>query len=145
MEQLSTKIDVLDSDLAQVDIHIDKGDDISYRSEVQEDLKQKKTRYTTLRSKFVIAIDDYEYELFLKVKSLAAYYMMPRREDLLHKIDQADTLLLRLKLMGDEETYAFVIEQLALMKQELLLLDQIRFARSFLELIPPLKIYIRGG
>ena len=145
MEQLSAGVDEVDSDIQQAETYITEGNDVSYWQVVQIDLLQKKADLENLRHQFDVAISDYEQELFVKIKGIVWYYLMPKRQEVIEKLDKADLLLVRLKLMGDTENYHFVVEQVELLQQQLILLDRIRFAYSFAELIPPLKIYINGG
>ncbi len=96
-----------------------------------------------LRSQMIIAVDDYEFELFLKVKSLVAWHMMPRRQQVMNKITTADKLLAQLKKVGNIQQYTFVVRQAEKLQQQLILYDRIREASSFGQLIPPLKLYFQ--
>jgi hypothetical protein len=96
-----------------------------------------------LRTQLIAAVDDYEIELYLKVKSIVASYLMPKRQRVVDKIITANKLLTHLKEVGDIENYAFVVRQAEKLQQQLILYDSIRFSASFMELIPPLKIYIQ--
>ena len=143
LEQLSTRIDVLEEDINSANVHIKAEKDISYRTQVKEDLEKKKDILKNLRDQFIVAIDDYEKELFFKVKSLVGHYLMPKREEIVKKIQQSYSLLFRLKLAGDEKNFAFVVSKMDQLEMELTLLDRIKFAHTFAELIPPLKQYLR--
>ena len=143
LEQLSTRINVLEEDISTAEGHIKAEKDISYWIQVKQDLEKKKNILKNLRDQFVVAIDDYEKELFLKVKSLVGYYLMPKREEIVQKIQQAQSLLFRLKLAGDEKNFAFVVSKMDRLEIKLALLDRIKFAHTFAELIPPLKQYLK--
>lgn len=143
LEQLSTRIDVLDEDISTAGVHIKAENDLAYRIQVKQDLEKKRDILKTLRDQFVTAIDDYEKELFFKVKSLVGHYLMPKREEVVQKIQQAYSLLFRLKLAGDEKNFAFVVSKMDYLETQLLLLDRIKFAHTFAELIPPLKQYLK--
>ena len=99
LEQLSIRIDVLDEDILKATAHIKAEDDITYRQQVEQDLREKRQVLENLRKQFLVAIDDYEKELFLKIKSLVGFYLMPEREKIVKKIQQAQSLLFRLKLV----------------------------------------------
>lgn len=103
---------------------------------------QRRAEWLSLRERFIVAIDDYERDLFLRVKGLVTFYLKPEREQLFEKIQQANTLLLRLKLIGDTERYQFVLQNLEQLQRMVSFLDHIKFSQNFGELIPPLKEYL---
>lgn len=143
LEQLSSRIDHLDEDIVSADAHIKAEHDIAYRVKTKQHLLDKQQALIVLRDQFVVAIDDYERELFLKVKLLVSHYLRPQREKVAEKIQQAHSLLFRLKLAWDEKNFVFVTGKLEQLERELMFLDRIKFAPSFDELIPPLKVYLK--
>jgi len=143
LSQVSERIDQLDVDIKKANNYLRQWRDSEYRTTVADELRESKASLVVLRTQLIAAVDDYEIELFLKVKSIVASYLMPKRQSVADKITTSNKLLLHLKEIGDIENYAFVVRQAEKLQQQLILYDSIRFATSFMELIPPLKIYIQ--
>lgn len=142
--QVSTAIDELNQELIQANKYLDQWRDKAYWTKIYDELRLRRDNMVNLRTQVIAAVDDYEIELFLKVKPIVAAYLIPRRQKVLNKIVTADKLLVSLKEAGDAETYGFVVKQAEKLQQQLILYDRIRFASTFMELIPPLKLYIQS-
>ena len=142
--QVSTAIDSLNEELIQANRYLEQWRDKDYWTTVSDEIRTRRDNMVNLRTQVIAAIDDYEIELFLKVKPIVAAYLMPRRQKVVNKIVTADALLISLKEAWDIQTYWFVVRQAEKLQQQLILYDRIRFATTFMELIPPLKIYIQS-
>lgn len=123
--------------------YIRKGEDIDYRNTVDNQLLAKKEQITNLQKQFLAAIEDYEGNLFLRIKWILNYYFKQTRIDLSASIDQTKQLLLYTKLAGDRDKYAALLVKLEVYGERMQLLDQIKFSQQFDQLIPALKAYIR--
>lgn len=141
--QITETVNSLEEEIIQTNTYLDQWRNKEYWTEVGNELRARRDNLNHLKSQIITAIDDYEVELFLKVKSLIASYLMPKRQIVLGKITTANGLLEHLKQIGDAENYTFVVRQVEKLQQQLILYDRIRFALSFMELIPPLKLYIQ--
>lgn len=141
--QVSDRVEQLNDDIKKAESYLRQWRDNVYRTEVWKELRDSKANLVSLRTQLIAAVDDYEIELYLKVKSIVASYLMPKRQRVVDKIITANKLLTHLKEVGDIENYAFVVRQAEKLQQQLILYDSIRFSASFMELIPPLKIYIQ--
>ncbi len=123
--------------------YIKDGEDVAYRNTVDDQLRMKKQQMTDLQQQFLAAIEDYENNLFLRIKWILNYYFRQTRLDLTASIDQTRQLLLYTKLAGERDKYELLLLKLEAYLQRMQLLDQIRFSQQFDQLIPPLKSYLR--
>ncbi len=141
---MQTNISELDTDITRAEGYTNIGtdDDKAYWNHTVADLNSQKQARISLREKLIVAIDDYEWDLFLRIKWLTTFYLKPERELLFGKVSQANTLLLRLKLIGDISKYEFVLGKVDELQSKVALLDRIKFSQNFSELIPALKAYL---
>lgn len=123
--------------------YIADGEDVAYWNTVDDQLRMKKQQVGDLQQQFLVAIEDYEDNLFLRIKWILNYYFRQTRLDLSASIDQTRQLLLYTKLAGDRDKYELLLLKLEVYLQRMQLLDQIRFSQQFDQLIPPLKSYLR--
>lgn len=89
------------------------------------------------------AVQDFESELFFRVKRLVGYYLMPRYHELQQKVAKADKLMVRLLLLGERQQISFVLDQRDMRERELVLLERIQYATTFATLIPPLQWWMK--
>ena len=143
--QVTKAVDELNEDLIQANKYLNQWRDKEYRTEVSNELRWRRDGMLSLRTQVIAAIDDYENELFIKVKPIVWAYLIPKRQKVVGKIVTANQLLVSLKEAWDIETYGFVVKQTEKLQQQLILYDSIRLATTFMELIPPLKLYIQWG
>ena len=116
--------------------------DAEYRKSILTQLEHQKNKLEYTRQAVLLAMDDFEQELFLRVKRVVGYYLMRKETDLLTKQAQATKLLWRLLVMGNSAQYIFVRDQMDLWERELMFLERIQQAGDFATLIPPLKRWI---
>jgi hypothetical protein len=91
----------------------------------------------------VATIDDYEIDLFHRVKGILTFYLKDERDRLHDQIAQLRKLLLELKLQGATLEYEKTVKHMENLLQFSLLLERIKSSNSFDELIVPLKSYMR--
>lgn len=124
---------------AQENAQISKSYDRTYREDVQKELTAKKNSLTEAQQKINLAMEDFEQELFIRVKWIVWYYLLAHTEEIEKKIDQWKTLSIRLLLLGNTKQYLFVRTQMNQRERELIFLHRIRQSSDFAWLIPPLK------
>lgn len=142
IEKVATKINTLQEDISTAQHYIDKNRDVEYRTAIKETLSEDKARYELSRNQLVTTMDDYENELFLRIKVLVYFYLQPERVAIEEKIAQADVLLLRMRLSWIWDQYRTVLNKRDELYRDWLLLDAIKRATSFEALLFPLKTYL---
>lgn len=142
LAELQKEIDDGTKELEAVERHLEVGRDPVYRWEVQQTLQKKLDQLTQWQTYMRIAIGDYEKDLFIRVKSIVSFYVKPVHEQLLTKIQQADLLLARTMLMGDTEQYHFITEKMQEYYYMKGIVERIREATTFDDLLPFVKIFV---
>jgi hypothetical protein len=123
--------------------NITEGYDKSYRDGIVVTLTKKRDDILLVQQALMSAIKDFEKELFVRVKSIIGYYLLPRANELTQKIAQGKKLLHRLILAGNAEQYLFARQQMDGWEREMMFLDRIQQASTFDVLLPPLKRRMR--
>ncbi len=77
---------------AQGYVNVGTDDDRAYREGILVDLNRQRQDRISLRERLVVAVDDYEWDLFLRIKGLVSFYLKPEREVIFDKITQANSL-----------------------------------------------------
>lgn len=142
IQKVAVKITTLQEDIKIAQQYIESNRDTEYRITIKETLSADKATYEFSREQIITAMNDYEGELFLRIKVLVYFYLKPEREATDEKIAQADILLLRMRLSWNGDQYATVLKKRDALYRERLLLDAIKHASSFEELVFPLKTYL---
>ncbi|USN54353.1 MAG: hypothetical protein H6765_07425 [Candidatus Peribacteria bacterium] len=68
-------LQAINQDIAKASEHIKQREDVRYWSSVQYELELKQASLLDLQAKLIAAIDDYEFDLFLRVKTILAVYL----------------------------------------------------------------------
>lgn len=113
--------------------------DRSYREKQEEQLKRKKNLLINTQENILLAVQDFEKELFVRVKSVVWYYLFAHTTKIKDKLAQWVKLQHRLLVLWNREQLVFVRHQMDLWERELLFLDRIQKSNNFNELIPVLK------
>lgn len=113
--------------------------DYTYRNGVVVTLTEKKASLTDVQQKIILAMQDFEQELFVRVKGIVWYYLLKHTWTIEEKIQQWRTLLTRLTIVGNKEQYIYVRKQLDEREREIIFLDRIQQSSDFATLLPPLK------
>lgn len=142
ISKVAAKIATLEEDITIAQQYIDANRDVDYWTALKETLDENRATYEFSRNQIVTSMDDYENELFLRIKVLVYSHLKSEREETEQKIKQADMLLLRMKLSWNDEQYPTVITKRNQLYREWLLLDAIKRSGSFEELLFPLKSYL---
>ena len=116
--------------------------DYTYRNGVVVALTEKKASLTDMQQKIILAMQDFEQELFVRVKGIVWYYLLQHTWTIQEKIQQWKTLLTRLIIVGNKEQYIYVRKQLDEREREIIFLDRIKQSSDFATLLPPLKWWI---
>jgi hypothetical protein len=129
------------TDITSAQENISRADeaDRAYRTQVVLTLTEKKNALTSMQQQIVLAMKDFEQELFVRVKGVVWYYLFPYTSTLQIKIDQWENLLTRLVIAGNKEQYLFVRQQIDAREREMIFLDRIKNSSEFTTLLPPLK------
>lgn len=143
VEKVAKKITILDQDIYSAQWLIDAGRDVPYWTEVRDTLKQERERYDTSRTQLLVAMNDFERELFIRVKSVIYVYLSPKWNDLDEKMAKSSELLDLTKALWNQSQYEIIRQKRDQLYVQRLLLDTIRRATSFDTLMVPLKTYIR--
>lgn len=143
IERIAEKVSILEEDIQTAQWLIGAGRDIAYRNEVVLSLQKEHQQYLLSRQQIITAMDDFERELFIRVKWIVYVYLNPRYEELSQTVDKIDELLYRTKMQGTIDQYQFVIDKRDQLYRERLILDAIRAASSFETLIVPLRKYFQ--
>jgi len=117
--------------------------DHTYRLGILSDLTKKKDSLTTLQQQILFAMRDFEQELFVRVKWIVWYYLLPYAWSLEKKITQWKSLLTRIIIVWNIEQYLFVRNQLDQREREIIFLYRIQASSDFASLSPPLKRWIQ--
>lgn len=119
------------------------GNDAAYWWQVVTQLESQQDNLLSTQKALIVAMQDFEQELFVRVKRVVWYYLRPRQTDLLDKQTQARKLLSRLLVAWNIEQYAFVRTQMKYVEHELMFLERIKDASDFSTLIPPLQWWMQ--
>lgn len=138
---LDTSIALLNEDIQKVDDHIALGKWLAYWQGIHDDLVIQLEELASLKQQFLVAIDDYEQELFTKIHALSIPYIVQQQRSLRQKRAIILQLMERLKQQGDETNYVLVKQKLDIFTHALVMLDAMLDARSFVDFIPLLKKY----
>lgn len=114
-----------------------------YRDGIVATLLKKKDDMLVVQQELTSALKDFEKELFVRVKSIIGYYLLPRATELSQKIAQGKKLLHRLMIAGDMNQYVFARQQMQSWEYEMMFLDRMQQASTFDVLLPPLKQRMR--
>lgn len=142
IQKITNKIDTLNNDIIVAQEYIAAQEDVAYWKSIWAWLIATKNQYNDSRTQIMIAMQDYEKELFLRVKSLVSSYLKPEYDDITQKIQQADKLLEHLRTTWNKDTYQSVLQKRDALYREWLLLDAIKWSYSFETLLFPLKTYL---
>lgn len=126
-------------DIIQANKNLLDSKDKSYRSGVLMDLNADHAVLLQAQDDILTAIQDFEQELFFHVKRLVGYYLKPKYDTLINKLQQAQQLKDRLLVLGNAEQLKIVRNQMDRQEREIMFLETIREAGSFEQLIPILK------
>jgi hypothetical protein len=113
--------------------------DRDYRIEQSEQLYKKKTLLLETQENVLLAVKDFEKELFIRVKSVVWYYLFPYTVKIKEKLLQWVKLQHRLLVLWNSEQLVFVRHQMDLWERELLFLERIQQSIDFNTLMPSLK------
>jgi hypothetical protein len=113
--------------------------DREYREGQVTQLQKKKTLLSETQQNILLAVKDFEKELFVRVKWLVWYYLFEHAAKIKEKVAQWFKLQHRLLVLWNREQWNFVRNQMDLWERELLFLDRIQQANDFNALIPSLK------
>lgn len=142
IEKIATRIAWLDQDIETAQEYIDEWTDRVYRYNLQSDFLVEKQQLERSRQQIIKAMDDFEKELFLRIKTLISFYLKPEWEEIEQKLDQADILKTHLTNQWNAEQYHKVVIKRNELYREWLLLDAIKQAQTFETLLFPLKTYL---
>ncbi len=94
LASMATNIAELDAGIIRAQSYVNVGteDDRTYREGVLGNLNRQKQDWVSLRERLVVAIDDYEWDLFLRIKGLVSFYLKPERAVIFDKVSQANAL-----------------------------------------------------
>jgi hypothetical protein len=140
--KITDRITELQEDIRIAQQFIQRDLDVQYWSTVWSSLLERKNQFLNSRRLMIDAMEDYEKELFLRVKWLISFYLKPEYDALTKKIAQADFLLAHLRLTGNGEMYPTILQRRDELYREWLLLEAIKTAHSFETLLFPLKTYL---
>jgi hypothetical protein len=121
------------------------GYDRSYREWQLKTLQKKYTTLIETQQELGIAMDDFEKELFIRVKSLVWYYLFGYTTELQKKYDQWVRLMNRLLLAWNDQQYKVIRTQMDWRLRELIVLERIKDASDFAALVAPLKQRIKSN
>ena len=113
--------------------------DREYREWEVTKKKKKKTLLSETQQNMLLAVKDFEKELFVRVKWLVWYYLFAHTTKIKEKVAQWLKLQHRLLVLWNREQWNFVRNQMDLWERELLFLERIQQANDFNALIPSLK------
>lgn len=131
------------TDITQATKNFEQSRDKAYRSGVLLDLQKEYAILVQTQQDMLIAVKDFEQELFVRVKRLVGYYLKPRYDTLVQKLTQARDVQNRLLIVGNASQYAFVREQIDKREREHMFLEALRESGSFDQLIPLLKRWMQ--
>ena len=94
LASMAATIAELDADIIRAQSYVNVGtdDDRAYREGILVDINRQRQDRISLRERLVVAVDDYEWDLFLRIKGLVSFYLKPEREVIFDKITQANSL-----------------------------------------------------
>lgn len=113
--------------------------DSNYREEQSVQLQKKKTLLVETQENVLLAVKDFEKELFVRVKSVVWYYLFAHTAKIKEKLAQWVKLQHRLLVLGNREQLVFVRHQMDIRERELLILERIQQSTDFNTLMPSLK------
>lgn len=116
-----------------------QGYDRQYWEGVLHEVTTKKESLSHVQHQILLAMSDFEQELFVRVKWIVWYYLLSHTEEIERKLGQWRNLLTRLIITWNKEQYVFVRTQMDIRERELMFLHRIKQSSDFVELIPPLK------
>ena len=145
LNTLETTIGKLDSDISQAQNYITWWTDVTYRSSIYKALNTQKTALELSQQQVVVAMDDFERTLYMKVRRLLKFHLTDDRDTTLADIKQVNKELEKSKLWGYDLLFKQLSAQMEQLQYRLFLLDRIQFAHDFEELIPFLKEYLYGS
>ncbi len=142
IEKITERVTELHEDIRIAQQFIDRDLDVEYWSSVWRWLIERRNQFLNSRRLLLDAMEDYEKELFLRVKWLISFYLKPEHDEITKKIAQADFLLAHLRLVWDREMYPTILQRREELYREWLLLEAIKTSYSFETLLFPLKTYL---
>ena len=87
---------VQDIDRAKENLQRTSGSDQAYRQSIVDQLVARKQEYERVQEHIVFAMQDFEKELFVRVKSIVGYYLFSYTTTLQEKIAQGKKIYDRL-------------------------------------------------
>jgi hypothetical protein len=135
VQDVHTSLQHLNEDISRANDQLKAREDTLYRSQVKLDLEDKQSKLMDLQDKLVAAIDDYESDLFMRVKTILLVYLRDDMTQLAKQYEQTSNFLNQVKRMGDRGKYRELLVQQEDTYIQLNHLQDIRDAANFLELL----------
>ena len=141
LEALENEIVLLNDNIQRADQLIAEGREVEYWSATRTSLQEQQALYKRSQTQLINAIDDFERELFIRIKTIAYVILGPEREELINDIRTTEALLVVTQRRWSTEQYALVRRGLSQLQKELFYIDAIQRASTFGQLLPALKVY----
>ncbi len=142
IRETEQRLDEVNKNIIAAQNHIRLKQDVVYRQWVLTWLQWERTSIQVLKEKLVVAIDDFEWDLFRKIHALVRYQLKGDREKVFARREDAMSQARKSKSSGDVHWFVRATQRVEYYQKRVHLLDRIHFAQSFEEMMPFLKEYL---
>lgn len=145
LADVNTQLWEVEKNIIAAENHIRLEQDVAYRKGVLSSLYTQRTAVELLQEKLLVAVNDFELDLFRQIHALVRFQLKGDREKVFAKEEEAKQAMQYAKKTGNIDTLIKEIQIIEYYQKRIALLDRIQFSASFEEMMPFLKEYLNLG